>query len=320
MIKSRVSRWIFTIVVFICMIMPKSLYIKWSIPVTYINIVEDVDKDSFGFIKLNDLKVVDKLAFKYSKNEISPNTEMIIKLSDDSSYVGYTKEEKMFSIPIVLYFRSSMYSNTEGFNKNIGSKTNTAIFKDFNSILLGILENKSWQDIGIDKNVAKGPIKLYIPSKNDFWYDVIVEEFYFVLNNYKKPTLEEKELLKDKVDIILNSCIEVEDISSSISELYSTNDKSKVFVGPENIILNFKNTDKMINTSISSYSPCYIKNTLGVYFDIYTKTNSNNEKVNLLKNELLNKCFLYTGVRSKYDAVSAYNTRCMDEINIIPYN
>lgn len=320
MIKSRVSQWIVIIVILSCLIIAKSFYVKLSTPVEYINITEYVDKDSFGFIKLNNLELTEKFGFKYSKNEINANTEMIIKPSDNSSYVGYRKEEKIFSIPIVLYFRSDMYSNTDGFNQNIGSKTNTAIFKDFNNILLGILENKSWQDIGIDKHVAKGPIKLYIPSKNDFWHDIVIEEFYFVLNNYKKPTLEEKELLKDKVDIILKSCVEVEDISNSIAELYSTSDRSKVFVGPENIILNFTSTGKMMNTSTSSYSPCYIKNTLGVYFDMYIKTDLNNEKVNLLKNKLLNKCFSYTGIRSKYGSVSEYNTKCMDEINIIPYN
>lgn len=324
MIKSRILKWIWAVFVFILLIIARDLYIEWSAPVTYVNIVEDVDKDSFGFIKLNNKELIDKVAFKYSKNEIDSNTEMIIKLSDDSSYEGYTKEEKMFSIPIVLYFRTRMYSDTDGFNKNIGSRTNDALFKDFNSILLGILEDKSWQDIGIDKNVAKGPIELYIPSKNNFWYDVVVEEFYFVLNNYKKPTLEEKEVLKDKVDIILSSCVEVEDISSSIEELFSKKDNSKVFVGPENIILNFNGVSGLAVSSFlpsyEAYSPCYIKNTLGVYFDIYTKTDSNNEKVNLLKSALLNDCFSYTGVRSKYDVVSAYGARCMDEINIVPYN
>lgn len=327
MIKSRFKEWIIVLFIFFGLISVRDLLVRLftpAPPLSQIKVSEMGFADSLGFSRLNGT-VVQNGQIEYLLNQVDENSIFITDInSSNKTYEGYDKIEKAFKIPIVLYFRYNMYAYTDAFNKNIGSLTSDgAMFKDLKPILLAMSTNSSWKDIGVNKNVVKGPIKLYIPKKDDIWYDMIIEEFYFALNDYTVPTAEKREELKPVVESILANCVEVEDMKQSIVDACGNNDYDKVFIGPENIISPLKSEDRMLfSRNNRTFAPCYIKNTLGLYLDLYVKSDSvGEENVSEVKNYLLedSECFKMTSIRGMNTKIGSYDNQLMDEINITPY-
>ena len=103
------------------------------------------------------------------------NSDIIIKDSSDEKIDGYVKYSKQFTSPIVMFVPYDAYDiENSGFNKDSISttwSTHYYIQKDLKIILEAIENDKSYTDIGINKEVfGDTKVQIAIPDKNNCYY------------------------------------------------------------------------------------------------------------------------------------------------------
>ena len=103
-----------------------------------------------------------------------------------------------------------MYANIKCQYDNSGffTKDDTSYF-DLKKLLEGLEQDKTFQDIGINKKVANGKIVIAIPDKMNDSYNEIKESFLLTLNNGNAETHDKK--LNERVDNIIKKCKKVND-------------------------------------------------------------------------------------------------------------
>ena len=141
---------------------------------------------------------------KYLSSDSSTEPDMIINKSDSTSETnkpGYKYYQKMFYSPIVCYVDEYRYENSSDWNGYDNVKNNYYI--DVSQVLEGLLEDKTWEDIGVDnKRAMKGEIVVKIPNEESEYYDAVLD---FIKNNMQSDGLTDAQK-DEKVQNIINKC------------------------------------------------------------------------------------------------------------------
>lgn len=211
--------------------------------------------------KLNeDLTINADLKYLSSDSSIEP--DMIINKSDstsESNKPGYKYYPKMFYSPIVCYVNEYWYKNSSDWNGYDNVKGNYYI--DVSQVLEGLLEDKTWEDIGVDnKHAMKGEIVVKIPDEKSEYYDDVLD---FIKNNMQSDGLTDAQK-DEKVQNIINKC-ESFNVGKWI-ENEEDLEKNEIIIAPEFYYMNTSN-DVLI---------AYGNKTNAVFYDVWltNKTNS----------------------------------------------
>lgn len=245
---------------------------------THRSITLDTDRtDMQGFSTSGSLNMGD-LLFDYTPDTAS--ADMIIS-DKDVDYPGYTKCEDMLSTPYVLYFKARCYDSKNTLFTDLSGSSYTVhkcLECDLYNILDAMLKDKSWKDINVSKDVADGPVTLYIPNETTTYYDDIVDIFYYTLNNHREVTEADRERLSDDVNKILNKCVKVRYIIDTL--MTSEKGNNMVAFAPE-VLYFYSNNDATCfaysYADSERYKPVYIKDTKNIYFDFWVKDHGDEE-------------------------------------------
>ena len=209
----------------------------------------------------------------YKVQLTSNKAEADIIISDSDEYEGYTKYADFFQSPIVLYAGSAAYKTKNTLfvaTGNTSSESNQALKCDLYVILTAMEKDMNWEDIGVIKDVATGPVTLYIPDVRSYYYKQVEDLFYLTLNDLKTVTEEDRLRLKDRVDKLLGKCVKVSDITQEMRNEYSRSKTTKIFIGPEFLYLR-DNSSHFGTNYTSQFRPIYTLKTKGLNFHLFIK-------------------------------------------------
>lgn len=275
MYRSRLSIWISCVCIIICLGLGVK-FVKWlsADPAEYNMYCTSSD----NIIKSN----ISDISGDYEFNlyDTRENTDFIIQPTSNETINGYTKYANYIYSPLVLWARADATDPKYGFNVlNKGNSYSSTVYKDLAIILDAIENDKTFKDIGIDKKVAEGKVKLYIPNKMSVYYPLVEDLFYITLNNGKVPNDIERENLKEKVDALLEKCPKVEDVAQKMMALYDKDDKEyTLFLGPECIVS--RDTYAFNTTNENAWMCVYLNYTNTFNYDLFVK---DGHKDNLLE-------------------------------------
>lgn len=264
MLKSRIGIWILVIV--LCV---GGTFLIENVPVwfektetTFLSEIEDACLAE---------NIVDENYGGHHMKNSGENRDIIFSASGEERE-GYKLEKDALYTPLVMFVNADVDYHRDGFIEVSDSEKKNKI--NLYTVLTAMEENKTWEQIGIHKDVANDKITLYIPDENSWMYPYIEELFYTTLNSGKTPTDEEKELLRERVEKLINKCTLVSDLSKEMLEEYENQSKNKkVFIGPESLFV----TTNMLNSSSSNrFVPVYFNKTVFIYRNMYLKTNYEN--------------------------------------------
>lgn len=278
MYKTKIETWVFLMFIafliyacpkFITLIFPEE--VKSTITATTSDDnINNVQSYNGSYMDINKKRYM----FKRSMND----SDVVIKDASDDTMMGYTKIAKGAYTPVVMYVSNNIENYDKGFS--IGSSADDKYYsKDIKRFFDAMLKDKTFKDIGISGHVAKGKVKIYIPSKSDPNYQVIEDFIYLTMNNGRIPTEEEKYSLKTNVETILSKCQKVEDMRTFLQE-----NEYSVALYTENLTCN--NYKYAIVSGWNSAANVIVtpKNTVAKYYDIYIKnTPSKVDKTTLTK-------------------------------------
>lgn len=222
----------------------------------------------------------------YDFQHKNKDADILICESSNKTIDGYKKLEKALTSTIVLMFDNQITNYNSGFSQI----TSNCYRADLTSMLVAIENGESWETLGVSKNVATGEVSLVIPSENCSYYDEVVETIYYALNNFKPLTNEQREILKPRVDAILNKCEKVPNVMQAIIDSCSKDDK-KVMLGPEYLCRSNGGT-QYFGTGYDSYYMVYLNEYITFTADIYLNQNVNETKASFLRdfeNKILQK-------------------------------
>lgn len=259
MYKSRIGIWIMGLIV--CLV------------ITFIGNI-NVSKDEYtiysdtsnSYLK-NELPISTwtiKSKVFYSKD----NADIIIQQSSNEKISGYKKYGKFLYSPIVMYANIKCQDDNSGFF----TKDDTSYF-DLKKLLEGLEQDKTFQDIGINKKVANGKIVIAIPDKMNDSYNEIKESFLLTLNNGNTETHDKK--LNERVDNIIKKCKKVND---PIGEMKNISNNKKlhniIFIGPEYYVESDRHESySVFNSDNRNHNWCsiYPTKTNCIYYDVFVK-------------------------------------------------
>jgi hypothetical protein len=262
MFKGRLVIWI--TVICLCLGIP---YFTDKIPKWF------ETTDIFISSKIGDTNVTEKMVDnRYGDilvKSTHENADIIIASTTDDIPYNYTVKEDILYSPLVMYITASVESVNTGFIRI----NNTNSYKiDLMTILNAMEEGKSWQDIGINKNILVGKVTLCIPNKNSWYYKEVENLFYINLNGGRMPTNAEKTVLKPRVESLMDKCNSVDSIEIEIKkEANNQKETNEVYIAPECL---FMTTEYMKNSFPPLFKPIYFTKTTFIYADFYINNNS----------------------------------------------
>lgn len=237
---------------------------------------------------------------KRAKSTVGSSMDSDVLISDhsDKDISGYTKYDKFYYSPIVIYARF-VSKNDSGFNYSAqGTSGSTAAFKNILPIINGFEEDKTYQDIGLNYMQEDSQIKIAIPLESDTYsYNAIKDMFYIVLNDGNIPTEDERKSLDERVNNILNKCEHYEDIVTELTVSLKLKADDTIYISTESHGIN--NSSLFYTSSQSSnsscYYPVYVEPAVGQYYDLYIKEGINENVIKYFySDEFTNK----SGLRS----------------------
>lgn len=296
MYKSRPFMWLITVGVILCV----CLFQGFIGCVTHETPQYNLYCESSDNLLRKNLGNCVSETFKFNIYDTINGSDIVITEPSNKDIPGYVKYNNYIYTPIVMFARRECLEEKSGFTVyNSGSTASTA-YKDLYPILVAIEEGKQFADIGISKNVATGTVKLYLPSSNSPYYNAVVDTIYATLNN-GVPTDAQRKILEPRVNDILSKCEYVEDVGSTIVDLYNKDDKTyTLFLGPENTIGISKNAFNSGNNG--GWNIVYLNKTCNYNFDLYIREC---EEQNTLLSVITSKTFTY------YTRCRVYNTNHM---------
>lgn len=236
--------------------------------ISYITL--DTDYVEFdGFSKVSGY-IVNDHRLTYVDDEDNCDILVTEKEITDDSYIKY---ENALYTPYVLYFKARAYESSNNLFINLSGSNYTlssCLECDLYKILDGMLNDKEWKDIGVSKNVAKGPITLHIPNESSMYWDDVLDIFYITLNAGKDVTEEDKARLQGDIDKILSKCVKERYILNAIQMADAK--EPIVALAPE--MFNYHGSDLYKcfgNDNGDQYKPVYMKITKNIYFNMYIK-------------------------------------------------
>lgn len=208
--------------------------------------------------------------FDYNPYNTQDGSDIIIKLASNEQITGYKKYSNYIYSPVVLFARNDCLDDKSGFTVyNPTSQYSSTAYKDLYPILTAIEDGKQFADIGISKNVATGPVRITLPAKNSAYYNTVVDVIYATLND-GIPTETQRKELEPRVNKILDACTYVEDISSTICNLYQTDNKDyALFLAPENAMS--ISSSAFNTTNRDAWMSVYLTKTLNVSYDVFIR-------------------------------------------------
>ena len=189
---------------------------------------------------------------------------------------GYVEYEKNIFSPIIMYVGESALNAKTGFSVSDTNYSSTAIKvqKNLSTILLAMEQDKTWEDIGIDKSCLEGKIVLSIPDKYSSYRKLIKD--LFILNLAEdKVTDSNYEELEQRANNLLDKCIQVEEPKSYLVTNKEKDSVGKVILIAPEYLLNFDN-DYIFSTSYSDgkqekFVPAYPTRTTAITYSLYVK-------------------------------------------------
>lgn len=212
---------------------------------------------------------------------ITDDTNVIIQDTSDKVYDGFTKYSKEYYSPIVMFGNSQTINPDSGFS-NIGDDHSKQVMSmNFSYIVKAMTENKTWQDINVNKNVVEGPISFVIPSKSNPAYQSIKSLFV--------NSLDGNEELANK---LLEKCTEIDDVGTYINS-HAT--EKFIALSPEYIVALH---NVFLSSSENLWVPIYTQSSEVIYWDLFVKENTTDyEKVHDSLVEDSMSIFSYVGIR-----------------------
>ena len=268
MLKGRIGLW--------CLMLAVTLLVSWLMGVVpgwfesnALSVDINVSTDSDFAQVLANQKI------NHIEPILSSNEPMVIITDSNEDIAGYKKYENYLYSPIVVW-ACGAYNKESGFIK-VPQVSNT--FKiDLYSVLTAIESDKQWQDLGFDKTVVNGAVKLTIPGPQCAYYENVIDLFVLTLNNGTKPTAEQRVELMTRVQAIIAKCEIVADIMQAIRNEYEQpSDTHKMFIGPEYIYQ--RSSGYAIgygNENSKQYRPIYLMNTTFVTTNVFVKDSGDN--------------------------------------------
>lgn len=213
----------------------------------------------------------------YIRFRDSGDFDIIFEDSNSTVKLGYTQYKNYFYTPMVLYVRAAVRNHIEGFTK-ISSDQYTPLSIDLVNLLEAMEAGRTWKDLGVNTSVVKEQVILTIPYSRSPYYAYVEELFYYALNDYAVPSEAKREILKTRVDALLDKCEKVEDIAQAIRDEYKSSSRNhKVFIGPEYLYV--RSGDEMNSRYSDAYTIVYFPSTIFAYVDLFVKDYKDQEGV-----------------------------------------
>ena len=288
MYRSRLAIWITSVCIIICLVLGVK-FVKWigAEPLTYD--MYCVTSDNILKTNISDMNG----DYRFHLLDSNEEADIIIQPTSTNNFEGYTKYSDYIYTPMVLWARSDCTDSANGFNVLNENYSNSTVYKDLMIILDAIENNKTFEEIGINKKVAQEAVKLYIPNKMSVYYPHVKELFYITLNGGIVPSDLDREQLKSRVDMLLEKCVEVEDVGQKILSLYDKDDKTyNLFIGPECLVS--RDSYAFNTTNDNAWMSVYLNYTCTYSYDLFVKTENKDE---ILKSITESKFSKVTGYR-----------------------
>lgn len=260
------------------------------------------------------LSYIDTYSNDGAKIKITINKELadiLIYNASDKEIKNFTKYEKQFYSPIMMFVPTSAMNDDSGFLEiNIkNARSTTYIQKDLKIILEAIENEKTYPEIGIkDKSLGEGLVKLAIPNENGEFYDEIKELMTLTLCDYDYDNINED--ITKRIDNIIEKCDKYENATQYMLNIINNwkQEDKVILLAPEYICIN---DDNINNLNTNKYICCVPLKTINCYLDLYLSNNNNIDYYNRLLNSLTKRKFLdRTGFRNKeidFDIYSSNN-------------
>lgn len=256
MYKSRIQIWLVGLVVgiiisFFC----SPSFVKGTYTL-YTNTTDD-------FLK-NDLTT--ETFFINAKSTYNKsNADIIIQSSSKEKISGYKKYENYLYSPIIMFINQNCTDTKNGFILK-----NDITYFNLKKLLVGLENDKTFQDIGFAKKVAEGPIVISIPDESNECYDEVRKLFLLTLDD-KTSTVDE---IEKRVDKLLKKCKKVSDPSGEMMRIAKNSyEHNLIFIGPEYYIKSDKHESNIVfnSTDKSDWWSVYPNKTCNVTYDVFVK-------------------------------------------------
>lgn len=257
----------------------------------------------------------------YAYSGVNEDFEFIQQMGDSSDVqIGYDLKERdgyvtykdfMFT-PMVGYAVDDVTDTSFGFSVH-----DSIVEVDLRKILDGLLEGKSWQDIGIDKEIFEGPIQVCIPSEHSGYYNSIYALFMQTYGYIKEANGEYSEEAIKKIDSVIAKCTKSNNIYSDIQNSLENDLYKKIFyIAPESYAL-MKDSEIYDSNNRDYYIPIYFNVSVAKSLDLQIRKDEEDKiEKSILKAATETKGFvLNTGWRvdksnlSMGDITSKYSIR-----------
>ena len=169
-------------------------------------------------------------------------------------------------------------------------------------LLVGLENDKTFQDIGIAKKVAEGPIVISIPDESNESYAEVRKLFLLTLDD-KSESVDEVE---KRVDKLLKKCKKVSDPIGEMMRITKNSDEHNlIFIGPEYYVESDKHESAQVFncTKKSAWQSVYPNKTCNITYDVFVK----NDKEKIF--DKVKYKYKYVGLRSiDKSTIGEYNT------------
>lgn len=179
---------------------------------------------------------------------------------------------------------------------------NDITYFDLKKLLVGLENDKTFQDIGFAKKVAEGPIVISIPDESNECYDEVRKLFLLTLDD-KSESVDEVE---KRVDKLLKKCKKVSDpIGEMMRITKNSDDHNLIFIGPEYYVESDRHESAQVFncTEKSAWWSVYPNKTCNITYDVFVK-NDKGKIFDKVKNK-----YKHVGLRSiDKSTIGDYNT------------
>lgn len=190
---------------------------------------------------------------------------------------NYKEIEQSVYSPLIMYVNEFARNPESGFSVSDtdSNYSRVKIGKNLSSVLEGIEQGKTWQDIGINEQCLEGPIQLAVPDAFSPYRELVKD--LFILNlTAEEITVDNYPELSTRADAILEKCIQVENPRAYLTANKKDDKVNKVAViAPEYIMAN--DNDKLFRNIVDDvetpefFVPVYPTRTTAISYSLYVK-------------------------------------------------
>lgn len=262
----------FLAIIIMAIFLANQIWIDMTTPAVEILVYADEENNNFR----NNINSVKTKEGEYHVVDTPSNAEIIIMRQSEKEIEGYTKHPNYFYSPIVMFANYTALQSYSGFDTN-----NDFASKDINIIIDGMMQGKTWKEVNLDPK-SSDVVTMSIPSKATSYYQDVIDFIQNSLDKVDSPY---------KLNSVLDKMTYIESLPLEVETLLNKN-KYSILIGPEYIV---GNNNNVADSHSSCYVPIYPEQTTAIYWDVFIKTNENEERnLNSLSDE---KVFKKMGLR-----------------------